>query len=44
MWVVQDNENPESGVLFGPVYARSVAKTWVDGFNAAIERIEEEGL
>ncbi len=42
MWFVQDNENPEVGVMFGPVGGRARADAWVEGFNDAIERIEEE--
>ncbi len=42
MWFVQDNENPEAGVMFGPVEAKYTAMVWLDGFNDAINRIEEK--
>ncbi len=41
MWFVQDNDNPEAGVLYGPVEGRARADAWIDGFNEAINRIEE---
>ena len=39
MWFVQDNENPEAGVMFGPVHHRGIADAWVQGFNEAIGTI-----
>ena len=37
MWFVRDNENPEAGVLYGPVEKKAVALAWIDGFNSRDE-------